>query len=168
MNRRNAAFQNQNQNQFNQSNLSMIQLSASSIFSELRFFSSTSSPSFSEFQRSASSILRSVIISFEISLIDYDYKFSIVNKLYTDEQKYEKQRNNFVFKITIFYDVCNRVILFMKIKLLAFFIMLKRLTLNYYYFHISNISHQINFNQIYYMIDSYFERAEYRRITLNK
>ena len=46
--------------------------------------------------------------------------------------------------------------------------MFKGMALNYYYFHIVNVSHIFSYDQICNMIVIYFEEVEYRRIILNK
>ena len=82
--------------------------------------------------------------------------------------KYSEINNNFVFKINVFQNICNRTMLFVKTRLLTFSIMFKKIILNYYYNHIINMNHIFSYDQICNMIMIYFEKIKYRRIILNK
>ena len=102
------------------------------------------------------------------SKYNYKHKLSIIIKLYTNEKKYNKINDNFVFKINVFQNICNWTMLFVKTRLLTFLIMFKKIILNYYYNHIINMNYIFNYDQICNMIVIYFEKIEYKRIILNK
>ena len=63
------------------------------------------------------------------------YGKELVNaaKLYTNNQKYSSISGNFNFKLTIFYDICNRADVPPDAYLKALPLMLIGLALNYYY-----------------------------------
>jgi hypothetical protein len=56
-------------------------------------------------------------------------------KLYTNEVKYSDENDSLISKLTIFHDMCDRVDVLQSAKLKAFFIMLKDLIFDYYYFN---------------------------------
>ena len=63
------------------------------------------------------------------------YKKELVNiaKLYTDDQKYSGISGNFNFKLTIFYNICNRADIPLNAYLKALPFILIGLALNHYY-----------------------------------
>jgi hypothetical protein len=98
-----------------------------------------------------------------IDPIEYDKKIGNLMKMYTDEAKYSDENDSFLFKLTMFYDICRRAEISEETKLNVFFIMLKELTLNYYYAHL-NISK--SFDEACIAMRLYFERTEYKRNVL--
>ena len=60
-------------------------------------------------------------------------------KISNIKAKYSNQNNSFTFKLVIFYNISIRANVLAKIKIKIFFIILKKLALDYYYLNI-NIS----------------------------
>jgi hypothetical protein len=88
-------------------------------------------------------------------------------KLYTNEAKYNDEKDSFSFKLTIFHDMCDRADVSQSAKLKAFFTMLKDLTLDYYYSNM-NIDILIIFDEVCFSMKNCFEDVEYRRSILFK
>ena len=63
----------------------------------------------------------------------YRQELNIIIKIYTEESKYEGNRDSFNFKLTIFYNIYRRANILYKAKAKAFPIMLKGLVLNFFY-----------------------------------
>jgi hypothetical protein len=40
--------------------------------------------------------------------VSFSKEVATIAKIYTDDQKYSRVSNSFDFKLTIFYDICNR------------------------------------------------------------
>jgi hypothetical protein len=139
---------------------------SSSSFVSSRFLSHEYSSSISSqsFASSSSQAIQSIKTS------GYDRKLVNLTKLYSDEAKYSEENDNFSFKLIMFNDMCDRVDVFFEAKLKAFFTMLKKLALNYYYANMTskNRDHSITFEDVCISIMSYFEDAEYKRSILNK
>jgi hypothetical protein len=114
----------------------------------------------------ASSSFTSVNQSIRTS--DYDRELANLTKLYTDEAKYNEKNDNFLFKLIMFNDMCDRIDVSVEIKLKAFFITLKRLALNYYYANVIHSKISFTFNDVCISMIHYFEDAEYKRNILNK
>ncbi len=68
----------------------------------------------------------------------------------------------------MFNDICDRVDVLFETKLKAFFIMLKKLALNYYYANVINNKTSFTFDDVCISMMNYFEDAEYKRNILNK
>jgi hypothetical protein len=70
----------------------------------------------------------------------------------------------------MFNDMCDRIDVSFEVKLKAFFTMLKRLALNYYYAKMINKikNHSITFDDVCVSMMNYFENVEYKRSLLNK
>lgn len=64
-------------------------------------------------------------------------KLSNLAKIYTDDAKYNGCNFNFTFKQAIFHNICSKADVLSKAKGKAFLIILKDLTLDYYYLNIS-------------------------------
>jgi hypothetical protein len=56
---------------------------------------------------------------------EYDRELVNLAKLYSDEAKYNKENDNFSFKLIMFNDMCDRIDVSSKAKLKAFSTMLK-------------------------------------------
>ena len=67
------------------------------------------------------------------STLGYGKELTNIAKLYTNDQKYSGISGNFNFKLTIFYDICNRVNILPNIYFKALPFMLIGLALNHYY-----------------------------------
>jgi hypothetical protein len=155
----------------------------SSFRSILAFFILSSSSSISRraftslFRFSISSIQKKKSSSASIELIksiasiriesDHEKELANLIKLYTKKTNYSDENDSFSFKLTIFHDMCDRVDVLQSIKLKTFFIMLKELTLDYYYSNM-NIDVFIIFDEVCFSTRNYFEDAEYRRNILFK
>ena len=61
-----------------------------------------------------------------------------LTKSYTNDIKYGSKGNNFGIKLTIFYNICDRVGVLVKAYYRALLIMLKGLVLDYYYSDLIN------------------------------
>lgn len=92
--------------------------------------------------------------------ISYSRKILNLEKIYTNEAKYNKQNNSFTFKLKIFYNIYIKANIVPKAKIKTFSIILKGLALDYYYLNISISGIAINFNRVYYLIKNYFERLK--------
>ncbi len=88
--------------------------------------------------------------------------------MYTKESKYNGENNNFTFKLAIFNDICSKANLFFEAYMKAFLTMLKDLTLDYDYSNIGITSLTMDFNQVYYLIQAYFENVKYKKNILFK
>jgi hypothetical protein len=68
----------------------------------------------------------------------------------------------------MFNDMCDRVDVLFEAKLKAFFTMLKKLALNYYYANVINSKTSFTFDDVCISMMNYFEDVEYKRNILNK
>ncbi len=68
----------------------------------------------------------------------------------------------------MFNDMYDRIDISYKTKLKVFFIMLKRLALNYYYLNMINNDRLITFDNVYVLIMHYFEETTYKKSIMNK
>ena len=84
-------------------------------------------------------------------------------KLYTEDTKYSRENNNFNFKLTIFYNLCNRANIPQDAKTKAYPIMLCGLALDHYYTNLKNVTQTSSFDQICNATRNYFEGPKYRR-----
>lgn len=89
--------------------------------------------------------LPTVIITFSIN---HSRELLNLAKIYIDNKKYSACNNTFIFKLAIFQNICSRANVSLEIKIKAFSIMLKSLSLDYYYSNISISGMVINFNQV--------------------
>ena len=84
-------------------------------------------------------------------------------KLYTDENKYSGENDNFDFKLVIFNDLCNRADVPQAAMVKAYPTMLRGLALDHYYTNLRDIAQTLLFDQICDTTRNYFEGPEYRR-----
>ena len=96
---------------------------------------------------------------------NYGRDLATLVKMYMEESKYSREDNNFNCKLTIFNNFCNRVNILQKAKIKGFLIMLRGITLNFYY---KNKVTYITFNGIYNAIYNYFKGLKYKRKVLIK
>ena len=61
-------------------------------------------------------------------------------KIYTEDNKYSGEDNNFDFKLTIFYDLYSRANIPQEAKAKAYPIMLHGLALDHYYTNLKNVT----------------------------
>lgn len=88
-------------------------------------------------------------------------KLSNLVKIYTNNAKYSGHNNSFIFKLTIFYNICLRTNILLKAKIKTFFIMLKGPALDNYLSNIGISSIIMNFNYIRYSIrKKWIKKAE--------
>jgi hypothetical protein len=101
---------------------------------------------------------------------EHEKELANLAKLYTNEAKYNDENDSFSFKLTIFHDMCDRADVLQSAKLKAFSIMLKDLTLDYYYSNMFTMSTNtlIIFDEVCFSMRNYFEDVEYRRDILFK
>jgi hypothetical protein len=88
-----------------------------------------------------------------------------VVKNYNQDMKYDGTSSHFNYKLTIFYNVCERVKLLKEAYMKAFLIILKDLAKVYYFNGMLFILPYLN---AYNNIRAYFEGLEYYRSNLNK
>ena len=77
---------------------------------------------------------------------NYRQELSIIIKIYTKESKYRGNKNNFNFKLTIFYNIYGRANILYKAKAKAFPMILKGLALNFFY--LNNTINKSSFQDI--------------------
>ena len=102
------------------------------------------------------------------TISDYSRELSNLAKMYTKESKYSGKNNSFTFKLAIFNDICSRADVPSEVRIKAFPTMLKGLALDYYYSNIGITSLTMNFDQVCYLIQTYFEGAKYKKSILSK
>ena len=66
--------------------------------------------------------------------------------MYTEDNKYSGEDDNFDFKLIIFYDLCSRANVPQEAKVKAYLTMLRGLTFDYYYTNLKNITITLLFN----------------------
>jgi len=103
--------------------------------------------------------------STEAKATTYGRDLATLAKIYTEESKYSGEDNNFNRKLTIFNDLYNRVNIPQEAKIKGFPIMLRGITLNFYY---KNKVTYTTFNSICNAIRNYFKGPEYKRGILAK
>ena len=84
-------------------------------------------------------------------------------KLYTSDQKYSGQDDNFDFHLTIFNNYYSQLGIQDDLtKAKAYLIMLKGLALNHYFTNLRNTNSNVNipFNKLYNTICNYFETTK--------
>lgn len=81
----------------------------------------------------------------------HDRELLNLAKIYTNDAKYSGCHDSFIFKLTIFHNICLRADVLPEAKIKVFPIMLKDLGLDYYFSNI-NSSTAINSNQVHYSI----------------
>ena len=97
----------------------------------------------------------------KLILKGYRQKLSIIIKIYTKESKYGSNKNSFNFKLTIFYNIYRYADILYKAKVKAFPIMLKGLTLNFFY--LNNTINKLSFQDICSTVQTYFKGLKYKR-----
>ena len=97
----------------------------------------------------------------ELILKGYRQKLNIIIKMYTKESKYRGNKDNFNFKLAIFYNIYRRANILYKTKAKAFPIMLKGLILNFFY--LNNTINKLSFQDICNAIQTYFKGLKYKR-----
>ena len=89
-------------------------------------------------------------------------------KIYTEDNKYSGEDDNFDFKFTIFHDLCSRANVPQEAKAKAYPIILRGLALNHYYTNLKNVTITLLFDQIYNATRHYFKGPKYRRSILGQ
>ena len=95
------------------------------------------------------------------TLKSYRRELGIIIKIYIKESKYRGDGDSFNFKLAIFYNIYRRANILYKTKAKAFFIMLKGLTLNFFY--LNNTINKSFFQDICSAIQTYFKGLEYKK-----
>ena len=98
-------------------------------------------------------------------ILGYGKELANTAKLYTDDQKYSNISGNFNFKLTIFYNICNRANILFNTYFKALSFMLIGLALNHYY---NNKLAILIFNKAYHQFYSFFKGLKLERQTLSK
>lgn len=70
-------------------------------------------------------ICKLAVLAIITTSISYNKKLSNLVKTYINNIKYSNYNNSFIFKLTIFHNIYFKVYILFKIKIKAFFIMLK-------------------------------------------
>ena len=96
---------------------------------------------------------------------NYSRDLATLVKIYTEESKYSKEDNNFNYKLIIFNNFCNRVGIPQEVKIKGFLMMLRGITLDFYY---RNKATYTTFNSICNAIRNYFKGPEYKHRILIK
>jgi hypothetical protein len=96
---------------------------------------------------------------------EYGRELSNLAKLYTDENKYSGENDNFDYKFNVFIDLCGRAGVSRQAIDKAFPTMLKGLALDYFY---SNCKNCQTAEQYADSIRSYFEGEEHKRALLRQ
>lgn len=104
----------------------------------------------------------------ETAYRSYGKELANLTKMYTDEAKYSGENDSFVYKLTIFHDICYRADVPDEAKLKAFPTMLKGPALDYYYSNVTSNRLPVTFDGVCYAMHTYFEGEEYRRSILVK
>jgi len=97
--------------------------------------------------------------------INYGRDLATLVKMYTEESKYSGEDDNFDRKLTIFNDLYDRVGIPQEAKIKGFLIMLRGITLDFYY---KNKAIYTTFNSICNAIRNHFKGPEYKRGVLIK
>ena len=99
---------------------------------------------------------------------EHGKKIANLARMYQDETlKYNEENDNFTYKLSIFHDICDRIDISHEVKIKIFPTMLTGDALNYYYSHIEHES-WATFDEICYIVRSYFETTEHKRGILFK
>ena len=96
---------------------------------------------------------------------NYSRDLAILVKIYTEESKYNREDDNFNCKLIIFNNLYNRVDIPQKVKIKGFLIILRGITLNFYY---KNKATYITFNSICNTIHNHFKGLKYKYRVLIK
>ena len=83
--------------------------------------------------------------------------------MYTEDNKYSGEDDNFDFKLTIFHNLCSRADVPQEAKVKAYPTMLRGLALDHYYTNLKNVTLTLSLDQICDATRNYFEGPEYRR-----
>ena len=98
----------------------------------------------------------------------HEKKIANLIRMYQDKTlKYSEENDSFTYKLSIVHDICDRVDISHEVKIKAFSIMWVGDALDYYYSHIGHES-RATFDEICYIIRSYFETAKHKRGILFK
>lgn len=112
------------------------------------------------YYRLSASYLSIIIVTINIY---YGRELSNLATIYINNIKYNKQNNNFIFKLTNIYNIFLRANILSKVKIKTSLIMLKDQTLNNYYSNINTSIITINFNQICNFDKNYLKKAKYKQ-----
>jgi hypothetical protein len=96
---------------------------------------------------------------------NYTKEIISLSKIYRDEDRFSDSKDNFEFKLLIFFDRCSQVNLSKHAYLKAVSIMLSDQTLTYYY---SNKVTYFTFDDFCINMRTYFENSEWQRSNLDK
>ena len=99
------------------------------------------------------------------AIINYSRDLATLIKIYIKESKYSRENNNFNYKLTIFYNLYNRVNIPQAAKIKGFLIILYSIIFNFYY---RNKITYVTFNNICNTIYNYFKGLEYKCGVLTK
>jgi len=93
-----------------------------------------------------------------LSLSGLGQRVANLAKLYTEEQKYSSENDNFEYKLNIFNNTCKQADLSVKDKTDALSQMLKNLALDFFFSTLNN--HNLNFDQMCEAMIAHFEKEE--------
>jgi hypothetical protein len=72
-----------------------------------------------------------------LATLGFSKELANLAKLYTEKSKYSGEDSNFDYKLTIFYNLCDRANVLLRAKTKAFLTMLRGLALRHYYLNIN-------------------------------
>ena len=97
--------------------------------------------------------------------VNYGRDLATLAKMYTEESKYSRKDDNFNRKFIIFNNLYNRVGIPQEAKIKGFLMMLRGITLDFYY---ENKATYTTFNSICNAVHNHFKGLEYKRGILIK
>lgn len=102
--------------------------------------------------------------------LNRDFSKELMNlaKIYTEENKYCGENDNFDFKLVVFNDLCSKANVPQEAKDKAYSMMLRGLALDHYYTNLKNTTQTPSFDQVCDATRCYFEGPEYRRSILGR
>lgn len=112
--------------------------------------------------------ISSAVITFQIvETTNYAKKIIYLTKMYIENMKYKKNKNNFQHKIFVFHNFCVKTDVLFETKLIVFSTMLKSYAL-IYYFNNFMLLKKTTFDQTCEFVKSHFENVDYQRNNLFK
>ena len=107
----------------------------------------------------ASHLLTAIVTT----IIGHSRELLNLAKIYVNNAKYYSYNDSFIFKLTIFHDVCLKADILPKVKIKIFLTIFKSLAPDYYYSNISISTITMNFDQVCNFIKNYFEEDKYKQ-----
>ena len=122
----------------------------------------SSQKSFQSFHQQIVSTQQS-ILEIRKATISYAHKLTQLNKIYRDDDKFNKTKNNLKYKLSIFYDKCYQVDISNKTYHLIAEIMLSNFAQSHYFI---NRSTMIIWDEFIVSLKFFFENPEWKRMNM--